>query len=266
MLQAGGASASDAARGPSLVSRPRVESAASSPAAPPLAAGGAGALGAPSPKGTPAADAHDSLLYGDLSRVYDLIFARLFYPRIARVIRRLEIPPGARVLEIGVGTGLSLAAYPSHCRVTGLDLSADMLKHARRKVERLRMAHVELVEGDALHLPFPSGSFDFAMAFYVITVVPDHVRLLAEARRVLKPGGTLVVVNHFRSRSPWLSRLEQRLEPVSRRWGWHTLEVGEATRHMGDARLHAHGIRRGSLFTVLVARPRQVAGQDDAEP
>lgn len=231
------------------------------PASP--AAGGPQARGEQAPNG--GGDAHASLLYGDLSRVYDLIFARLFYPRISRVIRRLAIPPGARVLEIGVGTGLSLSAYPAHCRVTGLDLSSDMLKHARRKVERLRMAHVELVQGDALNLPFAAGQFDFVMAFHVITVVPDHARLLAQARRVLKPGGTLVVINHFRSRSRWLSRLEQRLEPVSRRWGWSTLEVGEATRHMGDAHLHQHGLRRGALFTILVARPER-ARQEDAEP
>ncbi len=203
-----------------------------------------------------AAGAHDSLLYGELSKVYDLIFARVFYPRIARVIRALRIPPGARVLEIGVGTGLSLSAYPRHCHVVGLDRSADMLKHAQRKIERLRGKHIELLEGDALALPFAAGSFDYVMVFHVITVVPDHALLLDEARRVLRPGGTVVVINHFRSASRWLNDIEKRLEPVSKRWGWTTLEVGEATAHLGDPRLHARGPRRGSLFSVLVARPQ----------
>lgn|GEM_PF-502666 len=201
------------------------------------------------------AGAHDSLLYGDLSKVYDLIFARVFYPRIARVIRGLRLPAGSRVLEIGVGTGLSLSAYPRHCHVVGLDRSADMLKHAQRKIERLRGKHIELIEGDALALPFPAESFDFVMVFHVITVVPDHARLLDEARRVLRPGGTVVVINHFRSASRWLSDIEKRLEPVSKRWGWTTLDVSEATAHLGDPRLHARGPRRGSLFSVLVARP-----------
>jgi phosphatidylethanolamine/phosphatidyl-N-methylethanolamine N-methyltransferase len=178
----------------------------------------------------------------------------VFYPRIARTIRALGIPAGSRVLEVGVGTVLSLAAYPRHCRVVGLDRSADMLKHARRKIERMHLRHIKLVEGDALHLPYPAASFDYAMVFHVITVVPDHARLLEEARRVLRPGGTLVVINHFRSKSAWLSRFEKRLEPISKRWGWTTLEVGEATSHMGDPSLHRRAPRRGSLFTVLVAR------------
>jgi phosphatidylethanolamine/phosphatidyl-N-methylethanolamine N-methyltransferase len=214
-------------------------------------------------------DAHDSLLYGELAKVYDLIFARVFYPRIARTIRQLRIPPGSRVLEIGVGTGLSLSAYPRHCRVLGLDRSPEMLKHARRKIEKLHLRHIRLVEGDALHLPFEPASFDYAMAFHVITVVPDHARLLAEARRVLRPGGTLVVINHFRSKSPWLSRFEKNLEPVSKRWGWTTLDVREATAHMGDPDLYRRSSRRGTLFTVLVARQPGVGArggrQDEAD-
>jgi phosphatidylethanolamine/phosphatidyl-N-methylethanolamine N-methyltransferase len=213
-------------------------------------------MGPPSVSGNWKADAgaHESLLYGELARVYDLIFARVFYPRIARTIRQLKIPPGSRVLEIGVGTGLSLSAYPRHCRVLGLDRSPEMLKHARRKIDRMKLRHIRLVEGDALHLPFEAASFDYVMAFHVITVVPDHERLLAEARRVLRPGGTLVVNNHFRSKSTWLSRFEKNLEPMSKRWGWTTLDVREATAHMGDPGLYRRSSRRGTLFTVLVAR------------
>jgi SAM-dependent methyltransferase len=140
-----------------------------------------------------------------------------------------------------------------------------MLKHAQRKIDRLRLGHIRLVEGDALALPFPAGSFDFVMAFHVITVVPNHERLLEEARRVLRPGGMLVVINHFRSASRWLNDLERRLEPVSRRWGWSTLDVGEATAHMGDPRLHRRGARRGALFTILVAQP-QLAELPGAQP
>jgi phosphatidylethanolamine/phosphatidyl-N-methylethanolamine N-methyltransferase len=209
---------------------------------------------AASGNGTASGGAHESLLYGELAKVYDLIFARVFYPRIARTIRQLKIPPGSRVLEIGVGTGLSLSAYPRHSRVLGLDRSPEMLKHARRKVDRLRMRHIHLIEGDALHLPFAPATFDYVMAFHVITVVPDHERLLAEARRVLRPGGTLVVINHFRSKSSWLSRFEKNLEPLSKRWGWTTLDVREATAHMGDPGLYRRSSRRGTLFTVLVAR------------
>ena len=78
--------------------------------------------------------AYQSKLYSEFSHIYDKIFARIFYPRIAAVIRSLNIPPGARVLEVGVGTGLALDAYPPHCQVLGVDLAPDMLGHAQERI------------------------------------------------------------------------------------------------------------------------------------
>src|SRR5207247_1548154 len=96
------------------------------------------------------AQPHESRLYYEFSHLYDLLFRRVFYPRIARVIRSLAIEPGTRVLELGVGTGLSLDAYPSHCQVTGIDLAPDMLERAQDKVNRNAWRHTTLEQGDVL--------------------------------------------------------------------------------------------------------------------
>src|SRR5712691_3708770 len=92
------------------------------------------------------AQAHESKLYSELSHLYDRLFTRVFYPRIEQVVRSLTIEPGARVLEVGVGTGLSLGAYPTHCQVTGVDLAPDMLEQAREKIVRNGWRHLKVKE------------------------------------------------------------------------------------------------------------------------
>src|SRR5437870_13841786 len=96
------------------------------------------------------AQPHESRLYYEFSHLYDLLFRHVFYPRIATVIRSLAIEPGARVLELGVGTGLSLDAYPRHCHVTGIDLAPDMLERSRDNVIRIGRRHITLRHGDVL--------------------------------------------------------------------------------------------------------------------
>jgi len=198
---------------------------------------------------------HESALYYELSNVYDLVFARVFHPRIVRVIRSLDIPAGARVLELGVGTGLSLDAYPRHCRVTGIDLAPDMLERAQDRVNRNGWRHVTLEQGDALDLDFEDSSFDYVMAFHVISVVPDPHRMVAEARRVCRPGGTIVIINHFRSTHPAVARLQRTIDPITRRLGWTTTL---RLRDVLDRRaLHVEQQWKTSprsLFTIVVAR------------
>src|SRR5438046_8812150 len=177
------------------------------------------------------AQPHESRLYYEFSHLYDLLFRRVFYPRIARVIRSLAVEPGARVLELGVGTGLSLDAYPSHCQVTGIDLAPDLLERAQDKVNGNAWRHLALEQGDALNLKFPDDSFDYVMAFHVVSVVPDPDRMMSEARRVCRPGGTITIVNHFRSPKPAIARLQRTIDPVTRWLGWTTLHLGEALDH-----------------------------------
>jgi len=198
---------------------------------------------------------HESAVYYELSHFYDLVFGRVFYPRIARVIRSLGIEPGARVLELGVGTGMSLDAYPPHCEVTGIDLARDMLEKAQERVDRHGWRHVTLEQGDALNLRFPDSSFDYVMAFHVVSVVPDPQRMLAEARRVCRPGGTITIINHFRSANPAIARIQRTIDPLTRKLGWTTsLELPDV---LDRRALHVERQWKTSprsLFTIVVAR------------
>jgi phosphatidylethanolamine/phosphatidyl-N-methylethanolamine N-methyltransferase len=197
---------------------------------------------------------HSSRLYHGLARFYDGIFTRLIVRRIHAMIAGLQVPPGARVLEVGVGTGLSLPAYPAHAEVLGVDLSEAMLQHAREKVERHGWRHVALRQMDALNLELPDASFDYVTAFHLVSVVPDTRRLMAEITRVCKPGGTLAIVNHLRSPRRWVAALVDLLNPVTRRLGWRTTLSYEELVSAAPIRV----VRRfktspTSLFTVLIA-------------
>jgi len=167
-------------------------------------------------------DAHESKLYSDLAPLYDKIFGKIFYSRLRHVIASLKIPRGARVLELGVGTGASFPAYPPHCEVIGVDVAPDMLARAKEKIRDNGWTHLKVSKMDALNLDFPDDSFDFVMAFHVVTVVPDPIRMIEEAKRVCKSGGRIVIVNHFTSESPMLGFLTEALDPVTRRLGWRT--------------------------------------------
>ncbi len=152
-------------------------------------------------------EAHESKLYSELAPLYDKVFGKIFYSRLERVIEDLDIPAGAKILEVGAGTGTSFPAYPTHCEITGVDLAPDMLARARRKIQENAWSHLKVMEMDALDLKFPDNSFDYVMAFHVVTVVPDPLRMIAEANRVTKPGGRIVIVNHFTTDVPVLGSL-----------------------------------------------------------
>jgi len=198
--------------------------------------------------------AHQSKLYYEFSHLYDRVFASVFADRIHRVIESLQIPPGSSVLEVGVGTGFSIEAYPSECEVIGIDLAPEMLEKAREKIAEQGLNHISVAEMNALELEFDDNSFDFTTGFHVISVVPDAHRFLSEVIRVTKPGGTIVLINHFRSRHRILSALDTMIEPITRRLGWHTLDLHEV---LQDAPLkieRQYKTSPRSLFTILVAR------------
>jgi phosphatidylethanolamine/phosphatidyl-N-methylethanolamine N-methyltransferase len=209
---------------------------------------------------------HESALYYEFSHLYDVFFGRVFYPRIVRVIRSLGIEPGARVLELGVGTGLSLDAYPQHCQVTGIDLAPEMLERAQDRVNRNGWRHVTLQQGDAQSLAFADDAFDYVMAFHVVSVVPDPQRMMAEAQRVCRPGGLLAIINHFRSQQSAVARVQRGIDPVTRRLGWTTTLC--LPKLLDGSRLHVERQWKTSprsLFTIVVARnakalPVSVAG------
>jgi phosphatidylethanolamine/phosphatidyl-N-methylethanolamine N-methyltransferase len=204
---------------------------------------------------TAGAQPHESAVYYEFSQFYDAFFGRVFYPRIAKVVRSLGIAPGARVLEIGVGTGLSLGAYPAHCQVTGIDLAPDMLERAQERIDRNGLRNVTVEQGDALDLRFPDDTFDYVTAFHVVSVVPDASRLMAEAQRVCRPGGRIVVINHFRSENRRVARLQHSIDPMTRRLGWTTsLYLRDI---VDPSNLHVERqwkTSRRSLFTIMIAR------------
>jgi phosphatidylethanolamine/phosphatidyl-N-methylethanolamine N-methyltransferase len=173
-------------------------------------------------------------VYSVLARVYDDFFDWALGPGRVAAVRDLDCRPDQDVLEVGVGTGLSLPQYPRNCRVTGVDISTEMLRQARARAERDGMDHVRLLQMDARQLAFPDASFDRVLAPYVISVVPEPERVMAEIARVCRPGGTVVVVNHFRSTSPILGTVERALTPASQWVGFRMdLPVDAIVRTVG---------------------------------
>jgi len=199
-------------------------------------------------------NAYQSKLYYEFSHFYDMIFARIFYPRIAAVIRALNLPAGAKVLEVGVGTGLALEAYPPHCQVLGVDLAPDMLEYAEDRIQQNGWRHITVEAMDAMSLKLPDDSFDYVTAFHVVSVVPDATKMMREVQRVCRPGGRIVVINHFRSDRRLLAALDRGCEPLTRRWGWHTLERAEVFDGVSLEMERVYKTSRHSLFTIVVAR------------
>jgi phosphatidylethanolamine/phosphatidyl-N-methylethanolamine N-methyltransferase len=154
-------------------------------------------------------------VYEKLSKVYDLIFGPTLHPGRLVAIERMGIRPGDRILEVGVGTGINTSLYPSNCLMTGVDLSSSMLEKARERVAREGLRNVRLLEMDAQRLTFADDSFDIVYAPYLVSVVPDPVQVACEMRRVCKPGGKIIILNHFRSANPVLSRLERAISPFT---------------------------------------------------
>ena len=168
------------------------------------------------------AEPHQSRVYSDLAYLYDSIFGRAFVDHEQQVIESLTFRPGQQVLEVGVGTGISLGAYPPYVRVIGIDPSDDMLAHAIAKIQGNGAGHIELRKGDAQQLEFPDNSFDWVTTFHVMTVVPQPRRMMDEMVRVCKPGGRIVLVSHFASRKPFLYFLGTVINPITKLLGWTT--------------------------------------------
>ena len=167
---------------------------------------------------------HDTLrTYRFFAGSYDVVFGPIFHPGRKAAVQIVNDRPHQRILEVGVGTGLSLPYFRRDARVVGIDVSREMLAKARRRVERDRLKHMEaLLEMDAERTSFEDNSFDAVLALYVASVVPDPAHLAAEMRRVCKPGGTIVIVNHFTSHNPVLEWLEKRLAPLAKHIGFHS--------------------------------------------
>ena len=160
--------------------------------------------------------------YRRWARIYDASFGAIAAPARRRAIAAVNRLPGTRVLEMGVGTGLALPHYDRAKRVTGLDFSPEMLAEARARTQRLGLPNIDaLLERDAEATGLPDAAFDIAAAMFVASVVPHPRRLLAEMRRLVRPGGWLILVNHFAAERGPRAWVERAMAPASHALGWH---------------------------------------------
>ena len=161
-------------------------------------------------------------IYEKWAPVYDKVFGSIFdAARRQAVAQAGRI--GGRVLEVGVGTGLSLPLYPTSCRITGIDISEAMLDVARRRVARERLSNVESIAVmDAQNLQLEDNSFDVVMAQYVVNTVPDPDAALDEMWRVLRVGGELIIVNRIGADHGARLKVERLLQPVAEKLGWRS--------------------------------------------
>ncbi len=158
--------------------------------------------------------------YARWAPIYDLVFGAVF-ERGRRSTIAVADAIGGRVLDVGVGTGLSLADYSRNTKLCGVDLSEPMLRKAQERVETLKLTNVEtLAVMDAKTLAFADGAFDAVVAQYVITAVPDPEAALDDFVRVLKPGGELILINHIGAESGPRRLFELAFAPIARQLGW----------------------------------------------
>jgi len=187
-------------------------------------------------------------VYNRLSGSYDFVFGKVFQKGREMAPGLLELFPGAKLLETGVGTGLSLPLLPRDIHITGIDLSEKMLAKAEQRVEELGFDHVELKKMDATHLDFPDHSFDRILAAYFISTVPDPVRVVEEMKRVCQPGGYLLFLNHFMSFNPFIAFFEKLISPLCSHVGFCT-------------DLDLHQLMRDSRLEIETLEPIDSRGQ-----
>lgn len=201
------------------------------------------------------AEPHESRIYSDFARFYDAVFVRAFLVHEHEVVESLNLRPGQRVLEVGVGTGMSLDAFPPYVQLVGIDPSPAMLAHAHEKIRENGWRHIEVKQGDALSLDFPDNSFDDVVSFHVITVVPDPIKMMNEMVRVCKPGGRIVVVNHFASPNPILYFLNTLINPLTKLLGWTTRLRARDVLHDPNIKVEKLApVARFSVHDLIIAR------------
>ena len=154
--------------------------------------------------------------------VYDTVFGKIVEAGVKQAAARANAFSG-KLLEVGVGTGLALRHYGPHLRVTGIDLSTEMLELARKRVKKSGHSNIEaLLEMDATSLAFPDNHFDIVVASYVLTVVPNPVEVIHELARVIKPGGAVLIVNHFSVENGLRGAIEKGLAKHASKLGWRS--------------------------------------------
>ena len=184
--------------------------------------------------------------------VYDVIFGKVVRDGVKHATARANSFSG-RVLDVGVGTGLSLPHYGPQLSVTGIDLSSDMLERARARVEKAGNKNIEaLLEMDASELQFPDHHFDLTVATYVLTVVPDPAKVMRELARVTKVGGTVLIVNHFSIENGLRGAVEKSFAKHAAKLGWRPEFPIDTVLTCENLRLTSiRAIKPMGIFTML---------------
>ncbi|QDT09700.1 class I SAM-dependent methyltransferase [Stieleria marina] len=197
---------------------------------------------------------HASRLYHNLVPAYQAFWPAIARKRIAQGISSLGIQPNANVLEVGVGTGMSLQSYPKNIDITGVDLSESMLAEATQLIQDKHWDRINVLPMNAEKLEFDDSTFDVVTSFHTITVVSDPRKMMGEVVRVCKPGGQILIINHFRSDNPLIARVVDSAGNITKRLGWRTdLELSEVVREFPlvlDDRYKPNPL---SLFTIMKA-------------
>lgn len=195
-------------------------------------------------------------IYAHCASFYDQLCGPILQAGRREAMRELRFRPGQDVLEIGIGTALTAPLYPHDCRVTGIDLSAPMLREAVKHVDSIPGGNIQLLRMDAANLAFSDKSFDVVYAAYVISVVPDPVAVLHEMSRVCRVGGEIILLNHFLSDSPFLATAERLISPLTTaRFGFKA--DLHAQRLLAQTRLRQVSIRkvnRPPIWTLIRCR------------
>lgn len=197
---------------------------------------------------------HAAKLYHNLVPAYQALWPAVAGKNIRTSIEALALPKEARVLEVGVGTGLSLPSYPNHIRLTGIDLSESMLAEAEMQIERNSWDHISVQSMNAESLEFEDNSFDYVTSFHTVSVVSEPRKMMEEIARVCRPGGKILIINHFRSENPLIARVVDSAGNVTKRLGWRTdLEFDEVLRELPIRIEKRYKPNPFSFFTIMHA-------------
>src|ERR1043165_7436211 len=161
-------------------------------------------------------------VYTSYAGVYDKIFGKVFHEGRESAIRNLNVQPNERILEVGVGTGIALPMYPRHCEIVAIDFSEGMLEIARKRTVEHEMRHVTLHRMGAGAMEFEDSTFDTVVAAYVVTAVPDYRKVVSEMIRVCRPGGRIIMLNHFSNENKMVAAVERVISPFCKHIGFRT--------------------------------------------
>ncbi|MCD0460788.1 class I SAM-dependent methyltransferase [Roseiconus lacunae] len=203
---------------------------------------------------------HAAKLYHNLVPAYQAVWPAVAGKNIRTAIGRMQMMSGSKVLEVGVGTGLSLPNYPRHVELTGIDLSESMLAEAEALIHRNGWDHIGVRAMNAENLDFEDNQFDVVTSFHTVSVVSNPARMMREIVRVCRPGGQILIINHFRSENPLIAKVVDSAGNVTRRLGWRTdLELQEIMKELPIQIEERYKPNPFSFFTIMRATCKPAA-------